>query len=88
MKISYDPEVDALSIVFRDTTVTTEQLSERIAVDYDAEGNVAGIEVLNASKQLGDCELLSQVNPDVIRPHLLEETALGRDWLRPEEDEA
>ena len=28
MKISYDPEVDALSIVFRETTVTTQELAE------------------------------------------------------------
>jgi len=30
MKISYDPEVDGLSIVFRETTVTTEHLAEGI----------------------------------------------------------
>ncbi len=28
MKISYDPEVDALSITFRETTVTTKYLAE------------------------------------------------------------
>ena len=31
MKISYDSEVDALSIVFRDTTVTSKHLAEGIA---------------------------------------------------------
>ena len=31
MKISYDPEVDALSITFRETTVTTKHLAEGIA---------------------------------------------------------
>ncbi len=36
MKISYDPEVDALSITFRETTVTTKHLAEGIAADYDA----------------------------------------------------
>jgi len=39
MKISYDPAVDALSITFRDTTVTTKHLAEGIAADYDAVGN-------------------------------------------------
>jgi hypothetical protein len=34
MKISYDPEVDALSIIFRETTVTTKHLAEGIAADY------------------------------------------------------
>ena len=36
MKISYDPAVDALSITFRDTTVTTKHLAEGIAADYHA----------------------------------------------------
>ena len=31
MKISYDAEVDALSITFRETTVTTKNLAEGIA---------------------------------------------------------
>ena len=35
MKISYDAEVDALSITFRETTVTTKHLAEGIAADYD-----------------------------------------------------
>jgi hypothetical protein len=34
MKISYDPELDALSITFRETTVTTKLLAEGIAADY------------------------------------------------------
>ena len=37
MKISYDAEVDALSITFRETTVTTKHLAEGIAADYDSE---------------------------------------------------
>ena len=35
MKIAYDPEVDTLSITFRETTVTTKHLVEGIAADYD-----------------------------------------------------
>lgn len=61
MRVSYDPEVDALSIVFRDTTVTTEHLGEGIAADYDAEGRLAGIEVLDAAARLGDRETLQRV---------------------------
>ena len=40
MKISYDAEVDALSITFREATVTTKHLAEGIAADYDAEGHL------------------------------------------------
>ena len=34
MKISYNPEVDALSITFRETAVTPKHLAEGIAADY------------------------------------------------------
>jgi len=54
MKISYDPEVDALSITFRETTVTTKHLAEGIAADYDSEGRLAGLEILDAEKRLVD----------------------------------
>ena len=47
MKITYDAEVDALSITFRETTVTTKHLGEGIAADYDANGKLAGIEILD-----------------------------------------
>jgi YD repeat-containing protein len=61
MKIAYDAEVDALSITFRETTVTTKELGEGIAVDYDAEGQLAGIEVLDAVKRFGGKDTLKQV---------------------------
>jgi len=41
MKISYDAAVDALSITFREATVTTKHLAEGIAADYDSEGRLA-----------------------------------------------
>jgi len=43
MKISYDAEVDALSITFRETTVTTKYLAVGIAADYDSKGQLAGL---------------------------------------------
>ncbi|QSJ17233.1 DUF2283 domain-containing protein [Nostoc sp. UHCC 0702] len=61
MKISYDAEVDALSITFRETTVTTQHLAQGIAADYDAEGQLAGIEILDAVKRFGGQETLRQV---------------------------
>ncbi len=41
MKITYDPEVDAVYIRFRETTVTIQHLAEGIAADYDVEGHLA-----------------------------------------------
>lgn len=69
MKITYDAGVDALYIRFRETTVTTKHLGEGLAADYDAKGHLAGIEVLDAMKRLGDKDVFKQV--------VLEEIGLG-----------
>ena len=52
---------DALYFRFRETTVTTKHLGEGIAADYDAAGRLAGIEILDAIKRLGDPAVLRQV---------------------------
>jgi uncharacterized protein YuzE len=70
MKITYDREVDALYIRFKETTVTTKHLDEGISADYDADGRLAGIEILDAVKRLGD--------PQVFRQVILEDIALGK----------
>jgi len=70
MKITYDREVDALYIRFKETTVTTKHLEEGISADYDAGGLLAGIEILDAMKRLGD--------PMVFKQVILEDIALGR----------
>ena len=61
MKISYDKQVDALSIIFRETTVTTKELGEGIAIELDSEGRLAGIEILDAVRRFGDRDTLKQV---------------------------
>lgn len=64
MKISYDPEVDALSPAtagFRETTVTTKHLAEGIAADYDSEGRLAGLEILDAQKRFGGPDTMRRV---------------------------
>ncbi len=61
MKISYDAAVDALSITFRKTTVTTKHLAEGIAADYDSEGRLSGLEILDAQKRFGGKETMRQV---------------------------
>lgn len=57
MKVKYDKEADVLYIEFKDTSVTTKRLDQDIAIDYDAEGEIAGIEVLSASKRLTSKEI-------------------------------
>jgi len=73
MQITYDREVDALYIRFLKATVTTREVAEGIAVDYAADGRVAGIEILDASKRLKDLEVLRHVvfeetGPDASAP--------------------
>ena len=70
MRITYDQNVDALYIRFKETTVTTKHLGEGIAADYDAEGRLAGIEVLDAVKRLGD--------PSSFKKVTLEDVAIAR----------
>ena len=52
MKVRYDPEADALYIELKAATVTTKRLDQDIAVDYDSEGHVAGIEILSAKDRV------------------------------------
>ena len=68
MRISYDHEVDALSIFFREASVTTQHLAEGIAADYDKDGHLAGIEILDAVKRFGDQETLTKVVLEGIDP--------------------
>ncbi len=55
MKITYDEEVDALYISFKATKqVETKRIDEDIAFDYDEEGRISGIEVLDASRRIAE----------------------------------
>ena len=52
MKITYDPEVDAVCIRFVEGPVEalTRRLNDDIALTYTDEGRVVGIEILSASE--------------------------------------
>lgn len=51
MRIAYDRQVDALYIRFMDepAQVTTQRLSEEVAVNHAPDGRIVGIEILDAS---------------------------------------
>ena len=61
MRITYDSKVDALYIRFIEASVTTQHVAEGIAVDYDAEGKIAGIEILDAVKRFGNKDVFKKV---------------------------
>lgn len=51
----YDKKVDALYIEFKeikDGTASVREISDSVSINYDKEGKIAGIEILEASKQL------------------------------------
>ncbi len=61
MRIAYDAKVDALSIIFRETAVTTRPLAEGITAEFDKDNRLAGLEILDAVKRFGDSDTLRQV---------------------------
>jgi uncharacterized protein YuzE len=70
MRITYDSEVDALYIRFHEATVTTKHFDEGLSADYDKEGRLAGIEILDAAKRLGGKEIFRRI--------ILEDVAVAR----------
>ena len=54
MKVTYDPEVDALYVRFVDegVEVTTQRLTDDVAIDYGPNGAVVGIEILDATENV------------------------------------
>lgn len=59
MKVQYNSEVDVLSIVFSENPVKESDEGEPgVILDYDRDGNVVGIGILDASKRMGNPMLI------------------------------
>jgi len=53
MKLNYYPETDSLYIDLAERPSTeSKEVSEGVVLDYDANGNLVGIDIDNASKKL------------------------------------
>ena len=53
MKLNYYPETDSLYIDLSEKpSVESREISQGIVLDYDAEGNLVGIDIDNASKKV------------------------------------
>ena len=53
MKITYDLEVDVLRMVFSNAPIEeSDEDKPEVIIDYDKDGNVVGLEILDASKRM------------------------------------
>ena len=51
--MTYDSEVDVLRVLFSDARIQeTDEDKPGVILDYDAAGNVVGLEILNASQRV------------------------------------
>ena len=54
MKIKYDKEVDILYISFLENKIIeSDEQKPGIIMDYDKDGNIVGLEILNATEKIG-----------------------------------
>ncbi|MCX7424743.1 MAG: DUF2283 domain-containing protein [Planctomycetia bacterium] len=55
MKATYDPKTDTLSLELKPGPVAeSDEDKPGVILDYDADGNLVGIEVLDASKRVAE----------------------------------
>ena len=69
MRLRIDQQSDAVYLDLTGQEIdSSEEVSDGIILDYDKDGHLVGIEILDASKQTGDLETLHRLSLDV--PHL------------------
>ncbi len=53
MKVTYDPQVDVLRILFSNAPIQeSDEEKPGVILDYDKEGNIVGLEILDASRRM------------------------------------
>ena len=58
MKLTIDPKADALYLRLNDAAIAdSEQVASGVVLDYDAEDNVVGVEMLRLSKRARKADL-------------------------------
>jgi len=68
MKLNYYPETDSLYIDFSPSKASVEsrEISQGVVLDYDAEGNITGIDIDNASRKIDLKEVILTKIPSEI----------------------
>ena len=68
MKLNYYPETDSLYIdLSEQRSVESREISEGVVLDYDAAGNLVGIDIDNASRKVELKKLTVNKLPAVIQ---------------------
>jgi uncharacterized protein YuzE len=63
MKVIFDPETDTLTLILKEDKVAeSDEVREGIIIDYNKDGKIVSIEILDASEQVSEpqgilCEL-------------------------------
>lgn len=67
MKIEYDQEVDALYIRVQENFVaTTKEVAEGMNFDFDKEGKLIGLEILNATERYSPSDIFNSSTENLI----------------------
>ena len=68
MKLNYHPDTDSLYIDLSERqSVESREISEGIVLDYDANGNLVGIDIDNASTKVQLNELILSKLPGTVQ---------------------
>jgi uncharacterized protein YuzE len=68
MKLNYYPDTDSLYIDLSEKpSIESLEVSEGVVLDYDASGNLVGIDIDNASKKIELKELVLSKLPATVR---------------------
>ncbi len=55
MRVTYDARTDTLTIILRETPVSeSDEDKPGVILDYDADGNLVGLEILDASRRVSE----------------------------------
>ena len=67
MKIEYDQEVDALYIRVQENIVaTTKEVAEGVNLDFDKEGKLIGLEILDATERYSPSDIFNLSTENLI----------------------
>jgi uncharacterized protein YuzE len=55
MKVIFDPETDTLSLILREDKIAeSDEIREGIIIDYNKDGKIVSIEILDATEQISE----------------------------------